>query len=126
LKRVLVFQSDQLLLAGVESLLAREMDMNVSTITLSDGNQLISEIEQFEPEVVVMDENLVLSRFSLILDLFRGFPELRVMVVDDKENLLHIYDKHEVTVRQGKDLVSAIRHSNGLSGGKTSRTGSQH
>jgi DNA-binding NarL/FixJ family response regulator len=117
LNRILLFQSDLLLLAGIESLLAREMDLNISTITLDDEVQLIHVIEKYDPQVVVMDERLALSRFSLLFDLFKGFPELRVMVVDDKENLLHIYDKHEVMVRQGKDLVSAIRQSNGLSGG---------
>ena len=119
MKRVLVICNEVLLLAGVESLLARELDLDVCTIALGEGNHFISEIERFEPQVVVLDERLVLSRFSLLLELLNRFPELSVMVVDDKENLLHIYDKHEVAVRQGTDLVSAIRRNNELSWGET-------
>jgi hypothetical protein len=41
------------------------------------------------------------------------------MVIDDEENILHIYDKHEVAVKQGTDLVSAIRRNEKLSWGET-------
>ena len=119
MRRVLVVCNEILLLAGVESLLARELDLDVCTIVLSERDDFITEIERSEPQVVVLGERLVLSRFSLLLELLNRFPELRVMVIDDEENILHIYDKHEVAVRQGTDLVSAIRRNEKLSWGET-------
>ena len=106
---VLVLQRNLLLSSGIESLLSKDLGLIVETIALGENKNLIREIERYKPQVVVMDEKLAHSQFSILLDLLDGFPELCVMVADEKENQVHVIDKYVVSLGRAGDLVSAIR-----------------
>jgi chemotaxis response regulator CheB len=105
--RVLVIYDDQLLSAGIESLLAGRLDLEVKRTT-STGNHLSKEIRNFTPHVIVLDENLGLTNISTILDLLKDYAKLRIIVVGIDNNLVNIYDKHQVMITRGNDLLTAI------------------
>ena len=116
-KRVLVIYSDHLLAAGVESLLTRQGNLTVMSASIHRRNLLTREIERFQPDVVVLDESLQFTDFPQLLELLKDYPKLRVIVVDTVDNIMHIYDKHQIAVTHGNDLVSAIQketHRTGL------------
>ena len=106
--RVLVIYNDQLLSAGIESLLAGRMDLEVNRTT-STGNHLTKEIRRFKPHVIVLDENLGLTNISAILDLLKDHAKLRIIVVGIDNNLVNIYDKHQAMITRGSDLLTAIQ-----------------
>jgi len=114
LKRVLVICSELVLSAGIERLLAREMDFSVITIAPADVTAIKEEVERFQPNVVIWDENRPFSELTTVLNLAR-YPELRVLVVNLHDNRVHVYAKQEFLLNQGTDLVEAVRLSPSIS-----------
>jgi DNA-binding NarL/FixJ family response regulator len=118
LKRVLVFRGENLLAAGVESLLAREDDLLVLGVTniCEDGFSFEYEIELFHPSVVILDESSLAADFSFLYAILKKYPHLRVIVVDEGDNMVHIFDKQAIMVARSTDLVDVIRqdHHYGL------------
>jgi DNA-binding NarL/FixJ family response regulator len=109
LKRILVIHDEDLFTAGLSSLLSREMDFDVVCTTSSNGSDLAYEIEEFQPSVVVMDGRAQGAVLNIILELMRDQSGLRLVIVDEKDNIAHIFDKRLVVVTHGTDLIDAVR-----------------
>ena len=109
LQRVLVVKSRSLLVAGVDSLLSREPDLNVIAITPEDEAALIEEIRRSQPDAIVLDEGSHLIDAAQLLALLKDYPELRVVVLRADNSLAQIYAKQQVVVARITDLVSVIR-----------------
>jgi DNA-binding NarL/FixJ family response regulator len=111
LKRVLVFRGENLLTAGVENLLAREDDLLVLGVSdvFEDGFSFEHEIELFHPSVIILDESSLSTDFPFLYEILKKYPQLRVIVVDEGDNLVHIFDKRAIMVAQSTDLIEVIR-----------------
>jgi dihydroorotase len=97
------------LTAGIESLLHREnSDLTVLSTTSTDEVTLAVEVESFQPNVVIVDEELQFADELALFELMSAFPSLRIIVVDGHDNLLHIYEKQAITVGHSADLIAAI------------------
>lgn len=114
MKRVLVLQGKHLLTAVILNLLNREMDLNVFDTTYIDEISLHEEIKKIKPAVLVMDESLQFTQRFLFLSLLNDCPDLRLIVIDQRKNLMHIYEKQEKKVGRGADLIAAIRREEQL------------
>ena len=117
MKRVLIVSSGLLLTSGVDSLLSREADLDIRSLEVDGHNEdtLITQIARFKPEVVVLDGSWKSHQLSRLLAELRDCRKFRVIVIDGKENLMHIFDKQVVEVSRGGDLVTAIRRAQSLS-----------
>jgi chemotaxis response regulator CheB len=109
LKRVLVIQSKHLLAAGILSLLNREMDLSVFDAICNDEIALLEHIKDIKPAVLVMDESSQLTDNFSFISLLNDSPDLRVIVIDERKNRMHIYEMQELEVGRAADLVTAIR-----------------
>lgn len=111
MKRVLVFRCENLLAAGVESLLAREHDLLVLGVSnfSDDKFSFVQEIDFFHPNVVILEESALFSDFSFIYDILKNHPKIRFIIVDEADNLVHIFDKQVMMVAQSTDLLEIIR-----------------
>jgi DNA-binding NarL/FixJ family response regulator len=109
LKRVLVIQSKHLLATGILYLLNRELDLNVFDATCNDEIALLEHIKNIKPAVLVMDESSQLTDHFSFFPLLNDCPNLRVIVVDERKNRIHVYEIQELEVRRAADLVTAIR-----------------
>lgn len=108
LKRVIVVLNESLIGRGVESLLSREMDLNVTGVPFIDDRALIDQIVEFQPNVVIVDESLIFGRKIDFLSLLRTDPKMRLLVLSNQDNRINIYDRQEIPVTQSTDLISAI------------------
>lgn len=110
MKRVLVFRCENILAAGLESLLAREDDLLVLGVTNDGPDDFLfeHEINLFQPSVVIFDESTLLTDFSYFYGIMKKYPQLRVIVVDEGDNLIHIFDKQMSLVAQSTDLIDVI------------------
>jgi len=109
LKRVLVVQSEQILAAGIESILNHKKDdLIVLSTTATDEATLADEVGSFEPNVIIADEVLKCSEISVLFETMNALPSLRVIIVDGRDNLLHVYERQAITVGHSTDLISAI------------------
>lgn len=116
MKHVLVFGDENILAAGVESMLAREDDLLVLGITNKCDHDEFSfekEIDLFQPSVVIFDESTFLTEISYLYGIIKKYPQLRVIIVDEKENLVHILDKQVTMLAKSKDLINLIRKDQG-------------
>lgn len=108
MKKVNVILSESLIGKGVESILSREMDLSVTSTSFIDDAALNQQIERDQPDVVILDESLIINEMLSLFHLFASYPNLRVIVLSDGENRINIYDRQEIQVSHSADLVSAV------------------
>ena len=111
MKRILMVNSDLLLSAGVESLLSNEIDFGLRRIILDHEINLSDELNRFQPDTVIMDESLMMSEPSALMGLLKNRPDMRVIVLQVRENQLQIYKRHDVPISCVEDLVAVVRGS---------------
>jgi len=109
LKRVLVVQSEHLLGAGILHLLNREMDLHVFNTTCDNPGTLFAQIEDIQPAVLVIEENAHLTDHPSFFSLLSGYPDLRVILIDERSNRMQIFKTEEVVIERSTDLLLAIR-----------------
>lgn len=109
MKRVVVIQSQHLLAAGILSLLNGEMDLHVFDATSSDEINLLEEIKKVSPAVLVMVNSSKFIDYVSLFSFLDNCPGLRVIVIDERKNRMHIYERHALEVRRSLDLFTAIR-----------------
>ena len=108
MKRILVVESDQLLVAGVESLLNGERALKVKRVVIDDEVDLTKEIKIFQPSVLIMDDRLYFAKLPVLFGLIKDYPGMRVIVVNSVENRLHVYDKREILITSINDLLATV------------------
>ena len=116
LKRVLVISSKDILSVGVAGLLSREDDIEVINKNITDNSAFVSAMEELRPVVLIINESLLHADCSAIFGWLRDFPAWSVIVLNEQENLLHIYEKKEVVLGGASDLIAIIRRYPNLDG----------
>jgi len=109
MNRVLVAFNEILLGAGVLNLLSREGDLSVTKAQLEDQVGLLREVERHHPDILILDETLRSKQLSDLARIFQIYPDLRILVINPKENVVHVYEKLEIRVDRSADLLAAIR-----------------
>lgn len=110
MKRVLVVINKLLFGVGLESLLSDENDLDVKSIPYKNEKTLSLEIKEYEPDVVLIDESIKLAVLPNYLNILAGLPKLRLLVVNSKENRVHIYDKNEIQIDSSMDFLTAVKN----------------
>ncbi len=108
-QRVLIVENELLLGAAIESLLTREVDLDLVGLASSNEADLSKAIGRSRPQVVILDEATYPSNSLKLLNFFRKHPELRLVLVNATNSLVHIYDKRNISINNPDDLAEAIR-----------------
>lgn len=108
MKRVLLVKSENLFAGGLASLIYQANEINLLNRTIKDLNQLIKEIRDLHPNILVLNKSLHFATSPSVLGLLSKFPDIRILVVDELKNIIHVYEKHEVEVNQSADLIGLI------------------
>jgi len=96
---------------GIKSLLAREPELAVSTVTYVDPNELLKE-PLANHDIIVLCEVSPLD-WIRTCELLRGHSHQknsRVIIIRLEDNVLEIYDKQYLKVARKNDLINIIRH----------------
>lgn len=109
MNHILLVQSEMLLSAGVESLLAHEGDFVVKSTQAKTSRELIGEIIRFKPQVLVFDDSLASLIAPLLLDLFDFVPRMRILRVSYWTNHIQVYWYKDVDITGTEDLLAAVR-----------------
>jgi DNA-binding NarL/FixJ family response regulator len=107
-RRVLIVETDCILEAGIQSLLASRKDLIVRGITQTDVVTLMEAIAAYRPEVIVIDHRLLASHAARLLQDCSLFPELRVIGMSLSDNHLYIFDHKQMLVSQSTDFLSLV------------------
>lgn len=111
MSHVLVVESGLLLDEGVERLLKRERDLQVSGIAYADDASFLQDVSALRPDVILLNAEGPLDSMR-ILELLSGLPSLvslRLIVVRPDDNQIDVYEKKRVIVASRDDLLNLIR-----------------
>ena len=108
LKRILIVNIQSLLIGGTESLLRNNENFAVVSVHPKDLDSLILEIEQLQPDVIIMDEaTYIVEPVHLLASLLK-VPKVRLIVLNNREELVSIYEKHECAISHPSHLMDVI------------------
>ena len=78
------------------------------TTNASDLESLITEISHLKPVVVLLGESMPLAAKDTLAHLLMCFPELRVIVVSEDTNWLHVFHKKDMLLTRQSDLLDIV------------------
>ena len=105
---ILIVVTNTLLKQAMTNLLVNHSDMTVITRGIDTVQELVDEIARHTPEVVVLAEGTLLASADTLVSLLMLYPGLRVIVLSEESNWLHVFSKEEVLMTQAADLVDLI------------------
>jgi chemotaxis response regulator CheB len=106
---VLAVQQDSLIGRALTSvLLSSKSELKVITYQSKDIGGLIVETSELKPDVVVLGESTPLAAKDSLGQLLISFPTLRVIVVGEGDNWLHVFSKKDKLVTRQSDLLDVI------------------
>ena len=112
MKRVLLIGCNDLITSGIESLIQNAYDVVLLYKVIKNIPDLIDEIINFKPDILVLKNNINYVNSSSMMELLGKFPDLRILAIDEKINIIHVYERQEVRVKQSADLLELIRKTN--------------
>ncbi len=109
-RRVLIVGTGSLFEQGVESLLAREANVQVSEIVHAREETFIQDVLRVQPDVIVFHE---MGSFNSdrIFELLKALPEmdtLRVIILRSANAAIDLYEKRTLTATQAQDFVNLV------------------
>ena len=107
--RVLVVQSKSILVAGLISLLEHDGRFEVTSSIYKTKQHLNNVIDQFQPEVVIIDACLGKSKIGTLFTFLESQPQIRILVVSLGESQVQIYEKQNHPVNFIDDLIKVIQ-----------------
>ncbi len=107
-RRILVLYSKSLFAQGVENLLKRNEGLEVIGVDMLQKGTA-RRINTLQPEVVILDgDDHPEAGASLILQVLRENPSIRVLCISLNGTNVDIFRKSQICVTQADELVAAI------------------
>ena len=107
---VLIVENETLLGAGIENLLRDAAAVEVHGIQPDSANRLLEAIRQLKPDTVILDKQSTLLNALQLLDFFDGdYPE-QIIEMNPQTELVQIYQRHWVAIKQIAELAVIITH----------------
>jgi DNA-binding NarL/FixJ family response regulator len=112
-RRVLIVASGSLFDEGIKSLLRRERDLEVTSVSYTDDSAFSQEVLLKQPEVVILFEGGSLG-VSRVFELIKEIPHLvamRVITILSDSSTIEMYEKQQIPASKTDTLLALIRHS---------------
>jgi chemotaxis response regulator CheB len=106
-KQILVLEDKKLAAASILSLLISRPELDVINTTFSSLAYLDLS-EDLQPDVVILEEELLAANISAVVKLADRHPKLRLIVFSLSDNTLNVFDKQRVQVRQVSDFLELL------------------
>jgi chemotaxis response regulator CheB len=94
--------------AITDLLYTSDCELKIIKSGANDVNGLIAETSKIKPDVVILGESTPLARMDVLGNLLMSYPEMRVVVVSEESNWLHIFDKKDKLMARNSDLLDAL------------------
>jgi hypothetical protein len=106
---LLAVQQDSLIGKAMASILLREnSDLKMVTFHAKDLKGLIEETTELKPNVFILGESTPLAEQDILGPLLMSFPELKIILVSEGTNWLHIINKKDKLVTSQNDLLDVL------------------
>ena len=110
-KTVLLWGQDDLLTKAMEMFLMAGQTQTWEVIRLPANPCISSLLEQsrkIQPDLVLLYQAKSEDAAEALMKLIADQPESRVITVSLENNVMQVYSKHSITVRQVSDLLSVM------------------
>jgi len=108
--RVLILQDNSLLSHALKSILRGSgvHQLKMVTSEAKDFTNLVLDISELDPDYVLLEESALAASKNQLIDLLKIYPGLRVIVISEESNLLHIYQNRDMLLTRPEDLLMAL------------------
>ena len=106
-KRVIVLESEDLLGAGVFSLLSADRRFEVRRAWLGEEG-FARAMAGFDPEVFVVEEETLARNLSICSRLFEAYPRIRVIVLNPGANTVKVCERQIVILETIEDFFEMV------------------
>lgn len=108
-KTIVLWVLDDLLSSSVELFLTAQKDWNVINISGEEHlDSVFQTVDKVKPDVVILHKEKQTGRLDLPHVLLQNHPNLKVIVVSLKNNLMEVYSKQNILVKSTADLIFAV------------------
>ena len=108
-RKAILWGQESLLADSVEYFLKTGADWDVVKIANDCGVEyLIQQVERLKPAVVILCQEKDVSDTGLLMQLDQAQLCLKVVTVSMESNLLQVYSKHKVIMRDVSDLLAVV------------------
>jgi len=105
---VLVVEDGSLLIACLERLLSNDGNLNVIGCSPGSEAALINTIWQLRPSVLFLSTASKLINPCRLLTRLGSYPDLRLVTVNETDNLVSVFTVKQAFISHEQDLLSAI------------------
>jgi DNA-binding NarL/FixJ family response regulator len=109
--RVVVVESESLLVEGIESLLRQADELEITDVAYTNAAAFLQNISDARPDAILLEMNGPLDSRQ-ILTMLASLPALaalRVIVVRPDDNNIEVFERRRVLARRSADLINTIR-----------------
>ena len=107
---VLVCQVELVFGHSVFNLLAPYPEFKLIKSSSQSEGELSAEIETCNPEVIILLENSNLACSNIFARLTAINPKLRIVIINENDNWVHVYQRQDVLLTYPSQLVEIIRY----------------
>ncbi|MCP5099034.1 MAG: hypothetical protein GY943_26070 [Chloroflexi bacterium] len=111
--RVLIAQFDPILGAGIESLLNQDCAIEWHTVWPLNESTLLRSIGLYQPDAVVIAGQTTQIDMNEMIKLTHHIPQLRFITVGLHDELIHIFDKREISLNESAEFASVVCNGRG-------------
>lgn len=108
-KVIILWGEDVLLLRAVELLLnTKEGWKQIRFSEDWDDDTMIREVKRITPDVILVHEGTFVEKIHLLTKFVQDFPKLKIITINLENNLLEVYKKQTILIKEAADLISII------------------
>jgi chemotaxis response regulator CheB len=103
-------RQDSLLNRALASILmSSKSDLKIVTSEAKDVGGLIAEVANLKPDFVILGESMPIAAKDMLGHLLMSYSELRVIVVSEDTNWIHVFQKRDVLMTRWADLLDVLQ-----------------
>jgi hypothetical protein len=108
-KTVVLWGSEDILIASVESILASKKEWEVVSLSnKEDIDTLVQAVETTHANIVIMQRGEHSDPTILPMQLIKDLPSLRVITISLENNSMEVFSKQKIWVKDVSDLISVF------------------
>ncbi len=89
-------------------ILSGNSEIKLVTSAASTLAELVSEISDLRADIVILSESMPLAAKESLISLLMSFTELRLIVVSEDTNWLHVFHKKDMLMTRQSDFKDSI------------------
>ena len=110
-KKIVIWGGEDILSSAIELFLAAKGDWKVISISNTENlDALTLAVETKQPDIVIIYQECQNVPTNLLLQLLQEHPAIKVIQISLENNVMEIYSKQNLLLKQASDLITAIEN----------------